>query len=167
MPSKKAAKKAKKRQKQKAKRKEKQEAMELEEKQEEMELDREMDEWAQTTYDQLLQEVFLDQGISREEVWGIIQEAKKERKKDIRLIRAVEKMRLAVLEAQLLKAQLIQATLNDGWSKAELFQAACNEIKKITHLQSPESMATLQHLFSGDGERIVKADNGEGLFFFF
>ena len=160
MPSKKAAKKAKKRQKQKAKRKEKQEAMELEEKQEEMELDREMDEWAQTTYDQLLQEVFLDQGISREEAWGIIQEAKKERKKDIRLIRAFEKRRLA-------KAQLIQATLNDGWSKAELFQAVCNEIKKITHLQSPESMATLQHLFSGDGERIVKADNGEGLFFFF
>tara|TARA_X000000950_G_scaffold229661_1_gene277629 strand:- start:420 stop:839 length:420 start_codon:yes stop_codon:yes gene_type:complete len=139
MPSKKAVRKARKRQKQKAKRKEKQEAMELK---------REMDEWAQTTYDQLLQEVFLDQGISRQEAWDIIQEAKQERKKNIKTIRAVEKMRCIC-------------------EKAQLFEAACKEIKKTTHLHSPESMATLQHFFGGDGERIVKADDGESLLYLF
>lgn len=143
--SKKAARKARKRQKQKAKRKEKQDRKE---KQEAMELKREMDEWAQTTYDQLLQEVFLDQGISREEAWDIIQEAKQERKKDIKTIRAVEKMQRIC-------------------EKAQLFEAACKEIKKITHLHSPESMATLQHFFGGDGARIVKADDGESLLYLF
>lgn len=110
-------------------------------------LKKEMDEWAQTTYDQLLQ-VFLDQGISREEAWDIIQEAKQERKKNINTIKTVDKMQRIC-------------------EKAQLFEAACKEIKKITHLHSPEAMATLQHFFGDDGARIVKADDGESLLYLF
>jgi hypothetical protein len=136
---KKALRKARKRQKQKAKKREKRK---------EMELERELDEWAQSTYDDLLQTCFLDQGISREEAWDIIQQAKERRREDIEQIRAVEKMQRI--------AQM-----------AQLFEASCKEIKKTSHLHSPEAMATLNHYFGGEGRKIVKADDGESLLFVF
>jgi len=131
--SNKAAKKARKRQKQKAKKREKQEAMKLE---------RELDEWAQSTYNELLQECFLDQGISRDEAWDIVQQAKEKRREIIPELRALEEMKRVCEQAQ-------------------LFEAACKEIQKTSHLHSPEAMATIQHFFDGE---IVKGDGEELLY---
>ena len=135
--SKKAARKARKRQKQKAKRKEKQEAMELE---------KEMDEWAQTTYDQLIT-MFLNEGISREEAWRLIQKAKQLRKKNIE-----EKRELAKIKHMCEVGQKIEVV--------------CKEIQKYTEINSPEGMAKLKNQF-GDKVQFVKDPDSDGVLMFF
>jgi hypothetical protein len=114
-----------------------------------MELERELDAWAQSTYDDLLQTCFLDQGISREEAWDIIQQAKDLRREDIDQIRAVEKMQRTCEVAQ-------------------KFEQHCKEIEKTGEVNTPEGVAILQNVYGWTNAKLVDGPSGKpGVFMLF